>query len=46
MLKDLQEGLLVGFVEKEKKEIIVKVNQEFFEVFPTLLQRLQAKISP
>ena len=44
MLKDLQDGLLVSLVHREKKAIEVRINQDFFELLPVLIDKTRAKL--
>lgn len=44
LLKDLQDGLMVSLVHREKKAIEVKINQEFFELLPVLIERTRSKL--
>lgn len=44
MLKDLQDGLMVSLVHREKKAIEVRINQDFFELLPVLIDKTRAKL--
>lgn len=46
LLRDLEEGLLVSLVRKEKGAVEVRINQQFFTLLPNLTAKITSNIDP
>lgn len=45
LIRDLEKGLVIKMVQQEKKPVSVKINEKFFTIVQSLIERMRTKIS-